>query len=224
MTSWAKARSVPRSTTPASTTTSSSRRTPATCTATRRAARPRSTGSAYRHPDRQRQQQLLDRLDRALPRPPGRRVSGAVDCALAVGFEQMAPGALTATWSDRPEPFDRFDEVRGASQGASDAPMAARYFGGAGRRTSSSFGTQRPRRSRRSRSRRAPRGEQSVCGVPRTGHARGGHGLAGDLRPADPPACAARRPAVRRRPSSARRTFAAKHGIDAVGRDRAPRR
>ncbi|MFJ8577258.1 lipid-transfer protein [Micromonospora sp. NPDC093277] len=67
--------------------------------------------------------------------------SGAVDCVLVLGFEQMRRGALTAQWSDRPTPFDRFDEVSNRIQGGSDAPLAARYFGGAGAAYAQRFGT-----------------------------------------------------------------------------------
>ncbi|MBW8855437.1 MAG: lipid-transfer protein, partial [Bradyrhizobium sp.] len=35
--------------------------------------------------------------------------SGAVDCVLALGFEQMKPGALGAVFTDRPSAFDEFD-------------------------------------------------------------------------------------------------------------------
>src|SRR5206468_10215876 len=58
--------------------------------------------------------------------------SGAVDCALAVGFEQMAPGALTAKFTDRPTPFDDFDRETDALVGHPEIPLAIRYFGGAG--------------------------------------------------------------------------------------------
>ncbi|MPZ00989.1 MAG: lipid-transfer protein [Actinophytocola sp.] len=59
--------------------------------------------------------------------------SGAVDCALALGFEQMQRGAITMRWEDRPTPFTRFDEVVASIQGIDDeAPFAAQYFGGAG--------------------------------------------------------------------------------------------
>ncbi|WP_236795004.1 lipid-transfer protein [Amycolatopsis sp. GM8] len=59
--------------------------------------------------------------------------SGAADCVLALGFEQMQRGALTAHWDDRPSPFARFDDVLDAVLPGSDgAPMAPRYFGGAG--------------------------------------------------------------------------------------------
>lgn len=67
--------------------------------------------------------------------------SGAVDCVLAVGFEQMGPGALKSAWSDRLSPFAIFDDVLDRAQGPSDAPMAARYFGGAGREHMDLFGT-----------------------------------------------------------------------------------
>ena len=38
--------------------------------------------------------------------------SGTVDCALALGFEQMVPGALASVYSDRPNPLTRFETVR----------------------------------------------------------------------------------------------------------------
>ena len=38
--------------------------------------------------------------------------SGTVDCALALGFEQMVPGALASVYSDRPNPLMRFETVR----------------------------------------------------------------------------------------------------------------
>src|SRR5436190_1382082 len=41
--------------------------------------------------------------------------SGAVDCALAVGFEQMQRGALGTHWDDRPNTFERFDQLGGAA-------------------------------------------------------------------------------------------------------------
>ncbi len=66
--------------------------------------------------------------------------SGAADCVLAVGFEQMQPGALTTHWQDRPGPFDRFDEVARGIQGESDAPFAARFFGGAGAEYAARYG------------------------------------------------------------------------------------
>ena len=36
--------------------------------------------------------------------------TGAADCVIALGFEQMMRGALGSMWSDRPSPFARFDD------------------------------------------------------------------------------------------------------------------
>jgi acetyl-CoA acetyltransferase len=59
--------------------------------------------------------------------------SGAADCVLALGFEQMQRGALREHWDDRPSPFMRFDDVINRAQGeVGDVPLAPRYFGGAG--------------------------------------------------------------------------------------------
>jgi len=66
--------------------------------------------------------------------------SGAAECVLALGFEQMQRGALGSAWSDRPTPFARFDEVTTAVQGWTDAPMAAQYFGGAGAAYAEKYG------------------------------------------------------------------------------------
>lgn len=68
--------------------------------------------------------------------------SGAAECVLALGFEQMQRGALASAWTDRPSPFTRFDDVTRAVQGWDDAaPMAAQYFGGAGRQYAERYGT-----------------------------------------------------------------------------------
>ncbi|MFC7517853.1 lipid-transfer protein [Herbaspirillum sp. GCM10030257] len=66
--------------------------------------------------------------------------SGAVECALALGFEQMMPGALTAVFEDRPSPFEKFDEAVNDLVDA-DLPLALRYFGGAGLAHMREFGT-----------------------------------------------------------------------------------
>ena len=59
--------------------------------------------------------------------------SGAVDCALALGFEQMAPGALGVVFPDRPSPLADFLAIADARFAeAGDVPMAIRLFGGAG--------------------------------------------------------------------------------------------
>jgi acetyl-CoA acetyltransferase len=68
-------------------------------------------------------------------------ILAGADCVLALGFEQMKPGALGAVFTDRPTPFDRFEEVTDALVGESQIPLALRYFGGAGREHMQRYGT-----------------------------------------------------------------------------------
>ncbi len=59
--------------------------------------------------------------------------SGMVECAIALGFEEMVPGPLKGAYQDRPAPMARFVEVMTAHQGYEPAaPRAAQFFGGAG--------------------------------------------------------------------------------------------
>lgn len=59
--------------------------------------------------------------------------SGAVECALALGFEQMAPGAISVVFGDRPSPLQKFLDIADAKfEGAANIPSAIRLFGGAG--------------------------------------------------------------------------------------------
>jgi acetyl-CoA acetyltransferase len=67
--------------------------------------------------------------------------SGAADCVLALGMEQMRPGALGSVFDDRPSPFDRFDTTCAALAGDVQLPLALRYFGGAGREHMQRYGT-----------------------------------------------------------------------------------
>ena len=67
--------------------------------------------------------------------------SGAVDCALALGFEQMQPGAIGAMFNDRTSPFKSFDDETDALVGDTGLPLALRYFGGAGKAHMDEFGT-----------------------------------------------------------------------------------
>lgn len=67
-------------------------------------------------------------------------MSGVVDCALALGFEQMTPGALGSAFTDRTSPFKRFDAVTDELV-QSDLPLALRYFAGAGKAYMDEFGT-----------------------------------------------------------------------------------
>ncbi|AII06819.1 acetyl-CoA acetyltransferase [Rhodococcus wratislaviensis] len=67
--------------------------------------------------------------------------SGTVDCALALGFEQMVPGALGSVFTDRPGPMVRQEAIRDEVQGVDpQAPMAAQFFGGAGQAYVDEFG------------------------------------------------------------------------------------
>lgn len=67
--------------------------------------------------------------------------SGAADCVLVLGFEQMSPGALGSVFTDRPTPFDAFDEVTDRLVGKPEIPLALRYFGGAGLAHMEKYGT-----------------------------------------------------------------------------------
>ncbi|AOY95460.1 lipid-transfer protein [Cupriavidus sp. USMAA2-4] len=70
--------------------------------------------------------------------------SGMVECAIALGFEQMQPGALKGAWEDRPSPMTHFAEVMTEKQGFSpEAPRAAQFFGGAGRDYMAQYGIRR---------------------------------------------------------------------------------
>jgi sterol carrier protein 2 len=67
--------------------------------------------------------------------------SGAADCVLVLGFEQMSPGALGSVFTDRPAPFDEFDAVTDRLVGKPEIPLALRYFGGAGLAHMEKYGT-----------------------------------------------------------------------------------
>ncbi len=67
--------------------------------------------------------------------------SGAADCVLALGFEQMKPGALGMMFPDRPSPFADFDAMTENLVGAGELPLALRYFGGAGLSHMKKYGT-----------------------------------------------------------------------------------
>lgn len=65
---------------------------------------------------------------------------GAADCVLAVGFEQMLPGAIGTIFDDRISPFSQFDETTNKLIDQ-DLPLALRYFGGAGLHHMQKFGS-----------------------------------------------------------------------------------
>lgn len=70
-------------------------------------------------------------------------LSGESECVLAVGFEQMTPGALGSAFDDRPHPFEMFMNPMKEIQGFSDDVLTAQLFGGAGRDHMERYGTSR---------------------------------------------------------------------------------
>ena len=69
-------------------------------------------------------------------------VSGAAECVLALGFEQMVPGALGAVFNDRPSPLEDFLTIANESfEGADQIPVAIRLFAGAGYEYQQKYGT-----------------------------------------------------------------------------------
>lgn len=67
---------------------------------------------------------------------------GVADIVLALGFEQMVPGALDFVFRDRPPILGKHDEVlRDATPDGDGIPFAARYFGAAGREHQRLYGT-----------------------------------------------------------------------------------
>jgi acetyl-CoA acetyltransferase len=68
--------------------------------------------------------------------------AGAADCVLALGFEQMRPGALGRIWDDRPDPLRRFLDRMTELQGFDEhIPVAAQLIGGAGVAHTDTYGT-----------------------------------------------------------------------------------
>lgn len=68
--------------------------------------------------------------------------SGAADCVLALGFEQMQKGAIEMHWRDRPSPVQRIDDMAcGSYDIDGDVPMAARWFGAASVAYAEKYGT-----------------------------------------------------------------------------------
>lgn len=67
--------------------------------------------------------------------------SGAADCVLAVGFEQMKAGAIASVFTDRVSAFERFDSTCAELVDMPNLPLALRYFGGAGLAHMKQYGT-----------------------------------------------------------------------------------
>ena len=68
--------------------------------------------------------------------------SGAVDCAIAVGFEEMGPGGLKSAFPDRPAALERANKVVSELVGDIEVPSnAIRQFAGAGMAHMKKYGT-----------------------------------------------------------------------------------
>jgi len=67
--------------------------------------------------------------------------SGVAEVALAFGFEQMNPGALSSPWNDRPGPLDEFNAVLEQTIGKIEIPNALRLFGAAGQAHMQKYGS-----------------------------------------------------------------------------------
>jgi sterol carrier protein 2 len=73
--------------------------------------------------------------------------SGLVDCALALGFERMAPGSLGTNFPDRPPPTVLFGKrtmelEETLSAGTNFGPGAPRMFANAGQEYMDKFGAE----------------------------------------------------------------------------------
>jgi acetyl-CoA acetyltransferase len=66
--------------------------------------------------------------------------AGSVECALALGFEEMRPGALSADSDGRVSPLQRFIDELDSIQGEVEGPVTARWFGGAGQEYIDTYG------------------------------------------------------------------------------------
>ena len=55
--------------------------------------------------------------------------SGAVECAMALGFEKMQPGSLKGNFTDRTPPLDKTTSMMAETRGITTGPFAAQIFG-----------------------------------------------------------------------------------------------
>ncbi|KAI9044516.1 acetyl-CoA acetyltransferase [Aspergillus affinis] len=66
--------------------------------------------------------------------------SGAHDCVMVVGFEQMNAGPLVSNVTDRPTPLDLSVDLMQSTWGKNDAPRNPQMFGNAGREYIEKYG------------------------------------------------------------------------------------
>ncbi|XP_049783353.1 sterol carrier protein 2 [Schistocerca cancellata] len=67
--------------------------------------------------------------------------SGNNQCVLALGFEKMERGSLSAKYLDRTNPLDKHVELMADLAGLSNSPIAAQIFGNAGKEHMEKYGT-----------------------------------------------------------------------------------
>jgi acetyl-CoA acetyltransferase len=67
---------------------------------------------------------------------------GLADCALALGFEKMERGSLSAKYTDRTNPMDRHMQALLALREWEEAPPAPQMFGAAGREHMERYGSE----------------------------------------------------------------------------------
>src|SRR4029077_7757340 len=67
---------------------------------------------------------------------------GLADCALALGFEKMERGSLSAKYTDRTNPMDRHMQALVDLRPWEDAPPAPQMFGAAGREHMERYGSE----------------------------------------------------------------------------------
>ncbi|XP_013407713.1 non-specific lipid-transfer protein [Lingula anatina] len=66
---------------------------------------------------------------------------GLSDCVMALGFEKMERGSLSAKYTDRTNPMDKHVEVMANTFGLEPSPVTAQMFGNAGREHMEKYGT-----------------------------------------------------------------------------------
>lgn len=67
--------------------------------------------------------------------------SGNADCVLALGFEKMERGSLSAKYMDRTNPMDKHVETMMDISGINESPITAQLFGNAGIEHMQKYGT-----------------------------------------------------------------------------------
>jgi len=67
--------------------------------------------------------------------------SGNADCVLALGFEKMERGSISAKYHDRTNPMDKHVELMAEIAGINNSPITAQMFGNAGKEHMEKYGT-----------------------------------------------------------------------------------